>query len=327
MKDCDDAPTTSGPSVLTTVTRFIAGSLTSAVLAATAAALAAAPAAASPYSDINAAAAASPITVHSLRRHVSMLEGSGGNIGVLAGPDGLLMVDAGIAVSQPKIVAALRSINPGKVRYVVNTHWHWDHTDGNGWLRRTGATVIADKQAVRRLTQTIRVVEWEHTFTPIPPAELPNQVLSGDRTLLMDGETVRIRHYRPGHTDGDMSVYFAKADVLQTGDTFWNGMYPFIDYVTGGSIDGAMRAANANLAMAGANTVVIPGHGPVGNRAQLIEFRDMLVAIRARVAALKARGYSLQQVLAAKPTASYDAKWGTSVINGALFTTLVYRGV
>ena len=143
----------------------------------------------------------------------------------------------------------------------------------------------------------------------------------------MDGETVRIRHYEHGHTDGDMSVYFAKADVLQTGDTFWNGIYPFIDYVTGGSIDGAIRAANANLAMASDNTVVIPGHGPVGNRAQLMEFRDMLVAIRARIAALKARGNSLQQVLAAKPTASYDAQWGTSVINGALFTALVYRGV
>jgi glyoxylase-like metal-dependent hydrolase (beta-lactamase superfamily II) len=301
--------------------------LTHAVLAATAAALAAVSAAASPYSDINAAAAANPVTVHPLRGHVSMLEGSGGNIGVLAGPDGLLMVDAGIAVSQQKIVAALRLIEPGKVRYVINTHWHWDHTDGNGWLRRTGATVIADRQVVRRLTQTIRIVEWEHTFTPVPQAELPNQVLSGDETLHMDGETVRIRHYQPGHTDGDMSVYFAKADVLQTGDTFWNGMYPFIDYVTGGSIDGAIRAANANLAMAGADTVVIPGHGPVGNRAQLIEFRDMLVAIRAKVAALKAKGNSLEQVLAAKPTASYDAKWGTSVINGPLFTSLVYRGV
>jgi glyoxylase-like metal-dependent hydrolase (beta-lactamase superfamily II) len=300
--------------------------LAHAVLAVTAAALAVAPAAASPYSDINAAAAASPITVHPLRGQVSMLEGSGGNIGVLAGPDGLLMVDAGIAVSQPKIIAALRSIDPGKVRYVINTHWHWDHTDGNGWLRRTGATIIADKQVVRRLTQTIRVVEWEHTFTPISKAELPNLVLSADKTMHLDGETILIRHYRPGHTDGDMSVYFAKADTLQTGDTFWNGAYPFIDYVAGGSIDGAIAAANANIEMAKNQTIVIPGHGPVGNRAQLIEFRDMLVAVRAKVAALKAEGKTMDQVIAAKPTAGYDAKWGTSVINGALFTALVYRG-
>ena len=237
------------------------------------------------------------------------------------------MVDAGIAVSKNKIVDALHSIDPGKLRYVINTHWHWDHTDGNGWVRRTGATVIADKHTVRRLTQTIRVEEWDHTFTPIPKANLPNQSLSGNKTMHVNGETILIRHYRPAHTDGDLSVYFVKADVLQTGDTFWNGMFPFIDYVAGGSIGGAIAAANENIKLAGDQTIVIPGHGPIGNRSQLIEFRDMLVAVRAKVAALKAEGKTLDQVTAAKPTADYDAKWGTSVINGMLFTALVYRGV
>jgi glyoxylase-like metal-dependent hydrolase (beta-lactamase superfamily II) len=144
---------------------------------------------------------------------------------------------------------------------------------------------------------------------------------------LHDGETVRIKHYGRGHTDGDMSVYFAKADVLQTGDTVWNGVYPFIDYVTGGSIDGAIRAANANIAMATNHTRVIPGHGPSGSRADLVAFRDMLLAIRNKVAALKSQGRSLSEVIVAKPTAAYDAKWGGSVISGALFTALVYRGV
>jgi glyoxylase-like metal-dependent hydrolase (beta-lactamase superfamily II) len=124
-----------------------------------------------------------------------------------------------------------------------------------------------------------------------------------------------------------MSVYFAKADVLQTGDTFWNGVYPFIDYVTGGSIDGAIRAANVNIAMATDHTQVIAGHGPSGGRAELLAFRDMLVAVRDRVATLKSQGKSLNEVIAAKPTADYDAKWGQSVISGALFTALVYRGV
>jgi glyoxylase-like metal-dependent hydrolase (beta-lactamase superfamily II) len=286
-----------------------------------------APAFASPYSDINTAAATGPVSVERLRGNISMLSGSGGNIGVLSGSDGLLMVDAGIAVSQRKIEAALHSIEPSKVGYVIDTHWHWDHTDGNGWLRRAGATVIADRLAMRRLTQTIRVVEWEHTFTPIPKAELPNRIITGDKTMRFDGETIRIKHYRPGHTDGDMSVYFTRADVLQTGDTFWNGVYPFIDYVTGGSIDGAIRAANANIAMATDHTQVIPGHGPSGGRAELVAFRDMLVAIRDKVAALKSQGKSLSEIVAAKPTADYDAKWGGSVISGALFTALVYRGV
>jgi len=290
-------------------------------------ALAAGPTAASPYTEINAAAASSPITVHRLRGNISELEGSGGNIGVLAGPEGLLLVDAGISVSRQKIVAALHSINPGKVRYVINTHWHWDHTDGNGWVRRMWApTVMADQQVIRRLTQTIRIVEWDHTFTPVAKADLPTEAVTGDRTMHFDGETLKIRHYQPAHTDGDLSVYFVNADVLQTGDTFWNGIYPFIDYEVGGSIDGSIRAANTNIAMTTPHTIVIPGHGPIGDRAQLVEFRDMLVAVRGKVAALKSQGKSLDQVIAAKPTAAYDAKWGKSVISGRLFTALVYRG-
>jgi glyoxylase-like metal-dependent hydrolase (beta-lactamase superfamily II) len=280
-----------------------------------------------PYTDINAAAAASEITTTHIRGNLSMLDGSGGEMTVLSGPEGILMVDAGIAVSQKKIVAALHALSPGKLRYVVLTHWHWDHADGDGWVRQAGASIIADKHTVKHLSQTLRIVEWEHTFTPVPRAALPNKVVSGDKILHFAGETVRIRHYEPSHTDGDLSVYFEKADVLSTGDTFWNGVYPFIDYVAGGSIDGAISAANANLAIAAPHTLIVPGHGPLGDRDQLLAFRDMLVAIRGKVAALKAGGMTADQVVAAKPTADFDAKWGQSVVNGALFTRLVYRGV
>jgi glyoxylase-like metal-dependent hydrolase (beta-lactamase superfamily II) len=290
-------------------------------------ALAGAAEGASPYAAINAAAAAGPIKTQSLRGGVFMLSGSGGNIGVLAGPSGLLMVDAGIHVSQSRIETALRSVGPGPVRTVINTHWHWDHTDGNAWLRKAGATVIADPHARRRLTQTIRIAEWEHTFTPVPPRDLPNVILARNKVMAFGGETIAIRHYQPGHTDGDLSVYFQKADVLQTGDTFWNGIYPFIDYKGGGGIVGAIRAANVNLATATAHTLIIPGHGPVGSRAQLASFRDMLVTIRTRVAGLKAQGRSMSQVVAARPTATFDAKWGGGVISGELFTRLVYQGV
>lgn len=282
---------------------------------------------ASPYSTINAAAAADPVKSERLRGGVFMLSGSGGNIGVISGPSGLFMVDAGISVSRSKIEAALRTVGRGPVRYVVDTHWHWDHADGNGWLRRSGATVIADRHTRTRLMHTTRVVEWEHTFTPTPARDLPNVALSGDKTMRFGGESIKIRHYTPGHTDGDLSVYFQKADVLQTGDTFWNGMYPFIDYVGGGGINGAIKAANANLALAGPRTIVIPGHGPVGDRTQLIAFRDMLVGVRAKVQALKSQGLTIEQAVAAKPTASFDAKWGRSLINGDLFTRLVYRGI
>jgi glyoxylase-like metal-dependent hydrolase (beta-lactamase superfamily II) len=281
----------------------------------------------SPFATINAEAASSNISVQHLRGNISVLEGSGGNIGVLAGRDGLLMVDDGIAVSQQKIATALHSIDAGPLRYVINTHWHWDHTDGNGWVRNAGATIIGHENTVRWLSRTVRVVEWDHTFAPVPAADRPSLIVTTGITLKFDGETIRIRHYNPGHTNGDLSVYFSSADVLQVGDTWWNGYYPFIDYVTGGSIDGMIRAANANIASATDQTVIIPGHGPVGGRAELTEYRDMLVTIRAKVAELKSQGKSLDEVLAAKPTAAYDAKWGNSVIDPALFTSLVYRGV
>lgn len=281
----------------------------------------------SPYSEINQAAARDAIVAQHVRGQVTMLEGSGGNIGILSGRDGILMVDAGIAVSRPKIQAALRKLGTDNVRKLIDTHWHWDHTDGNAWVRRSGARVLADANAIRRLQQTIRIPEWEHTFTPVGKPGLPSVAVRGDMRLTMNGETAVIRHYPRSHTDGDLSVYFQRADVLQTGDTFWNGMYPFIGDPTGAGIDGAIRAANVNIALAGPRTLIIPGHGPLGNRADLVAFRDMLVNVRAKVAALKKRGLSLEQIVAARPTASYDAKWGRSVINGRLFTALVYRGV
>ena len=280
-----------------------------------------------PFDTINAAAARSPITVKALRGGVVMLAGSGGNIGVLPMPDGLLMVDTGIAVSEAQIKSVLRGISAKPLRTAILTHWHWDHSDGDAWVRRSGATIIADAQTVARLKQTNTIVEWGHTFTPVAANSLPDLVLSDDKTLRSGRERIHIGHYRAGHTDGDLFVHFIRADVLQTGDTFWNGVYPFIDYVTGGSIDGAIRAADQNLAIAGAGTLVIPGHGPVGNRADLIAFRDMLVAVRGKVAALKAQGKSLPETIAARPTAEFDAKWGQSIIDGGLFTALVYRGV
>ena len=283
--------------------------------------------AATPYSTINAAAAASPISVQVVRDGVSMLEGSGGNIGVLSGSDGLLIVDCGIAVSQQKIQEALARLNSGPLRHAILTHWHWDHSDGDGWVRRKGAELMASRETIERLSQTIRVEEWGHTFTPVAQSDLPNVPLDGTRTLSFAGETVIIRPYMHSHTDGDLSVSFKHADVLITGDTFWNGMYPFIDYVAGGSIGGMIEAANENLELAGVRTRVIPGHGPLGDRTQLLAFRDMLVDIRDRVAALKAKGLSLEQVQAAQPTAPYDSKWGQSIISGSLFAALVYRGV
>lgn len=280
-----------------------------------------------PYAMINAAAQASDITVSPLRGGASLLQGSGGNMVAFASPEGMFLVDDGIALSQSKIEAALRSITAAPIKYAANTHWHWDHADGNGWVHRDGAILIAHANTARHLTQTIRVEEWGHTFQPAPKDGQIAQLVRAERLMKFGGETIRLRPYMPSHTDGDLSVYFAKADVLVTGDTWWNGLYPFIDYVAGGSIDGMIAAANANVAMAGYKTIVVPGHGPLGGRDDLVEYRDMLVAIRANVAVLKNQGKTLEEAIAARPTAQYDAKWGQAIISPALFTTLVYRGV
>jgi len=277
--------------------------------------------------SIDAEAAKADISVQPLRGNVTMLSGSGGNISVLTGADGKLLVDGGISVSRKKIEAALAGISNAPIRYLIDTHWHWDHTDGNAWLHQAGATIIAHENTLKDLSGTIRVAEWQHTFTPVGQDALPTVLVKDRKVLKFDSTTISIRYYGLSHTNGDISVFYKEPNILQTGDTWWNGYYPMIDYAAGGSIDGMIRAANENVALAHDDTIVIPGHGPVGNRAQLIAYRDMLVAIRANVAKLKKQGKTLAETIAAKPTADFDAAWGGFVIDPALFTELVYRGV
>lgn len=281
----------------------------------------------SPVIKINEAAAKSDITVTPLRGGVSALMGSGGNITVLTEPSGKFLVDGGIAVSKAKIQKALAALGGGSPKYLVNTHWHWDHTDGNAWLHESGATIIAHGNTLEHLSQTVRVEDWNYTFQPLPLAGRPTVLVDSSKTMEFGDETIIVKAYKASHTDGDLSVYFKTADVLATGDTFWNGIYPFIDYVGGGGIDGMIEAANANVLMSTDKTIIVPGHGPIANRTQLVAFRDMLVAIRKNVADLKAKGLTVDQAIAAKPTAAFDATWGQYVINPVFFTRLVYRGL
>ena len=276
--------------------------------------------------QIRAAAAEATISVQSLRSGISVLIGSGGNIAVLSGPDGKLMVDAGIPGRLGQIEKALAGISAEPPRYLVNTHWHFDHTDGNELLQAAGATIVGHENTRKHLSQVTRVQDWNFTFPAAPVAARPTIVFASDYKLQMNGTTVVLEHYQPAHTDSDISVRFADGDVLHVGDTWWNGVYPFIDYSTGGSIDGTIRAAEVNIDAARGNTIVIPGHGPVSDRSGLIEFRDMLVAIRDRVHSLKKQGRSVDEVVAAKPTSMYDPKWG-SLVPPSLFTRLVYAGV
>jgi glyoxylase-like metal-dependent hydrolase (beta-lactamase superfamily II) len=267
------------------------------------------------------------IVVDPLRGNITVLMGSGGNITVLTGKDGKFLVDAGISKSKEKLQVALNNISPAPLKYVVNTHWHWDHTDGNAWMHAAGATIVAQKNTLKHLSETTHVNAWNWTFDPVPAGARPTLLVNNGKTFNFDGTRIEVEHFGHGHTDGDLWIYFKKADVLALGDTFWNGIYPYIDNEDGGDIDGAIHWVNKAVERTTDHTIVIPGHGAVGTRTQLIEFRDMLVAVRNNVANLKQQGKSIDEIIAAKPTAAFDAKWGNFVFNGDQFTKMVYDGL
>ncbi|ARP82343.1 MBL fold metallo-hydrolase [Bordetella genomosp. 8] len=269
----------------------------------------------------------SDLTIEPLRGDISVVMGSGGNITVLSGKEGKFLVDAGISKSHEKLRAALDNISSSPLKYVVNTHWHWDHTDGDGWMHAAGATIVSHGNTLKHLSEKTHVNAWNWTFYPVPVEARPTLLVNHKKTFTFAGTEIDVENFGGGHTDGDLWVYFRKADVLALGDTFWNGFYPYIDNEDGGNIDGAIHWANEAVARTTEHTIVIPGHGPVGTRAQLIEFRDMLVAVRDNVAALKRQGKSLDEIVAAKPTAAFDAKWGNFVFNGDQFTKMVYAGL
>jgi len=272
-------------------------------------------------------AAASTITVQKLRGNVSVLLGAGGNIAVLPGRDGKLLIDAGFAGARPRITDALASISTDPVKHLINTHWHFDHTDGNEWLHAEGAAILAHENTRKHLSTDTRVEGWNFTFKASPSGAIPAKVFETEQIVHLNGATIALKHYAPAHTDGDISVHFTDADILHVADTFWNGYYPFIDYSTGGSIDGTIRATEANLATVTDKMIVIPGHGPVGDKSQLTFYRDLLVTAREKVATLKKQGRSLDEIVAAKPTAATDAKWGTGFMSPQQFIGLVFQGV
>jgi glyoxylase-like metal-dependent hydrolase (beta-lactamase superfamily II) len=283
---------------------------------------------AQPASDFltkaRAANANNKITTTPLRRNVSALLGAGGNIVVLAAKEGKLLVDSGYASCQPQLTAALAAINADPIRVLINTHWHLDHTDGNDWVHSSGASIWAHENTRYRMSSTQRIAAFDATIPPAPTGALPTILVNSYRTLSDSISTLKLTYYEPAHTDTDISVHFTEADILHCGDTWFNGFYPFIDYSSGGNINGMIAATVQNLATASDNTIIIPGHGPIGNKTQLTEFHEMLVGSRDNVAKLKKEGKSLEETVAAKPTAAYDEKWGKKP---DAFIGYVYQGV
>jgi glyoxylase-like metal-dependent hydrolase (beta-lactamase superfamily II) len=267
------------------------------------------------------------IAVHKIRDNVHMLSGSGGNITVLTGPESTALIDTGLSGSRTKITEALKNLNAKPVKHVINTHWHFDHTDGNEWLRQSGAEIIAHAKTRDRMAESTRVEAWKFTFPPAPENARPSEVFQKKHQLDFGQHSLELEYYEPCHTDTDVLVRLKAADVVAVGDTWWNGHYPFIDYSTGGSINEMIRATEKNIKEAGSSAIVVPGHGPAGGASELKQFLEMLVTLRDRIATKKKAGSTLDEVIREKPTTEFDAKWGGFVIDGKTFTALVYAGV
>src|ERR1700722_1402676 len=260
--------------------------------------------------QMRAAGATAVLKTEKLRDRVYVITGSGGNVAVLDGPDGKVMVDSGFGTSEKQFRAALADIGSEPLRLLINTHWHFDHTDGNEWLHKAGATIVAHENTRLRLSTPQDIAAYHLHFDPSPAGALPQQTFLEQNKLYLNGEILALEHYRPAHTDSDIFVHFQHANVFHAGDIFFSGRYPMIDRSSGGSIAGMITAADRTLSIVDASTRIIPGHGSMTDRQGLQEYRDMLAEAQSRIAKLKQQGKTLDEVVAAKPTADLDPKGG-----------------
>jgi len=255
---------------------------------------------------------------------IYMLKGSGGNVGLLTGPDGAFLIDDQFAPLSEKILAAVRSLTPEPLRFVVNTHWHGDHTGGNENMGEAGAILVAHENVRRRMSEEHFNATFNRTTPPSPPDALPVVTFADAVTFHWNGQTVRVFHVAPAHTDGDSIIQFVEADVFHMGDTLFNGSYPYIDVSSGGRMGGMITATERVLKIASDKTRLIPGHGPLGTKADLQAYHDVLETIRDRVATLKAQGKTKQEIVEAKPTAEFDARWASDFMKPDDWVGLVY---
>ena len=281
-------------------------------------ALVAAPAAAQDFSKVQIKATA-------LRGGTHVLTGAGGNIVASVGSDGAYIIDDQYAPLSEKILAALKAIGDQPLRFVINTHWHGDHTGGNEAMGKAGAVIMAHDN-VRKRMGTAGTFRGE-AREAAPDGALPVVTFADGVSLHLNGDHVHARHVARAHTDGDSLVKFENANVLHMGDIYFNGLYPFIDLESGGSIDGFLAAIRAGVEMSDADTLVVPGHGPVSNRAELAAYGDMLQGYRDAIAAMKRDGKTLQQVIAAKPTAATDERLGKAFIKPDQLVTSIYNSL
>ena len=256
-----------------------------------------------------------------------MLTGAGGNLGLSVGADAVFLVDDQFAPLTTRIEAAIGELTRMPIRFVINTHWHFDHTGGNENLGKAGALIVAHEN-VRKRMSTEQFIEFLNMKIKVEPrVALPVVTFTRDVTFHLNGDEIHVLHVPNAHTDGDAIVHFRTSDVVHMGDVFFNRLYPFIDTSSGGSVDGVIAAVDRALELAGENTKIIPGHGPLANRSDLKAYRDMLVTVSGRIKDGKRAGKSLEEVVAAKPTAEFDAVWGKSFLPPDRFVEMIWKNL
>src|ERR1700758_1339705 len=268
-----------------------------------------------------------PIHSQPLAENLTLLSGPGGNVVVLNGPEGKIVVDTFLLPAWPKLKENLDGLGNAPLNTVIDTHWHVDHTDNNANLRAAGATVLAHDNTKTRMAQPHDSALFGLHFPAFPADALPQQTFSTSQKLQANGEIVVLQYFQPAHTDTDIYIHFQKANVIHMGDTFFNGFYPVIDASTGGKINGMILATDKILTLVENNTKIVPGHGPLGNKADLTKIRDILVVARDRVQKLKTAGKSAGEIASSKPFADLDATWGKGFFNGDVFVQMVYSAL
>ncbi len=264
------------------------------------------------------------IATTKLTDQIFMLEGSGGNIGVLVGDDGLLVVDDQYAPLAERIKSALKALSDEPVRYMLNTHWHFDHTGGNEAFGESGAVIVAHDNVRKRMGRDEFMKLLKQDIPASPEIALPAITFSRNMTFHFGGQTVAVYHAPRAHTDGDAFVHFADANVIHAGDVFWNGTYPFIDTGSGGGLEGTIDATKRMLALANDDTKIIPGHGPLGSKQDLQVYLEMLETTHERLTKYLDQQMSLNQVVFKRPLKDLDEKWGKGFIDPERFVRILY---
>jgi glyoxylase-like metal-dependent hydrolase (beta-lactamase superfamily II) len=268
---------------------------------------------------------ATPIATTMLTDRLSLLSGPGGNVLLYTGTDGKVIVDGFVQPAWTALKRIVDGTGAAPLRSMIDTHWHFDHADNNANARAAGAEIVAHAKTALRLSETHELLGMR--ILPSPQAARPTRRFATTHALSAANERIELAAFPPAHTDTDISVHFTRANVLHLGDTYFNGMYPFFDIATGGTINGMIAAATARLQTADTRTRIVPGHGPIGDRATLTRYRDMLVTVRDRVQKLKQSGRTAAETVAATPTKEFDPAWGQGLLTPDAFVGLVYASL